>query len=72
MRDYKYTGLAKELAEEFRKKHSEGDGELLSEDSALVEACEELLILQRKLIEAEKLVSAGMVRRGKGGDNGGR
>ncbi len=72
MRDYQITGLAKELAEEFRRKHSEGDGELLSEDSALIEACEELLILQKRLHAAERAISAGFTRNGTNGDDHGR
>lgn len=72
MRDYQIVGMAKELAEEFRKKHSEGS-ELLPEDSALIEACEELLILLKRLHEVTRTASAGFTRSGRhGGDNGGR
>jgi len=49
------TQMAKELADEFRKRHPE--------DWALHEACEELLILQKKLMAAERRQSAGYLRR---------
>ena len=49
------TKMAKELADEFRKRNPE--------DWALHEACEELLILQRRLMDAERRQSAGYMRR---------
>ena len=49
------TKMAKELADEFRKRHPE--------DWALHEACQELLILQKRLRQAERNQSAGYMRR---------
>ena len=49
------TQMAAELANEFRKRHPE--------DYALHEACEELLILQKKLMDAERRQSSGYLRR---------
>lgn len=49
------TQMAKDLANEFRKRNPE--------DWALHEACEELLILQKRLRDAERRQSAGYMRR---------